>query len=109
MLLPEGLPSGLLLEAPEVLEEADSEGLADSSEGMEEDVVDEASSDVCEDVEAKSEAADSEAADSAGDIPSLSSGFHMKAPTYACALAICKATPCSVQTSTCYDALWRMA
>lgn len=84
MLLPEALlsePSGLLLEAPEVLGVADSEGVAESSEGTEEAVLDEGSSDVCEDAEAKSEAADSEAADSAGDMPSLSSDFHMKAPT----------------------------
>ena len=91
LLLPEALllvPSGLLLEASVLLEdEEDSDARSASADGTAEDVMEEALSDVWEDSEADAEFADSEAADSADDMPSVSSeGCHMKAPTYACAL-----------------------
>ncbi len=86
VLLPEGLLAVLskpLLEASELLEREEEESEAASAEGTEEDV---APCD-CEDPDSESEFAESEAADSADDMPFESSdGCHMKAPTYACAL-----------------------
>lgn len=80
------MPSGLLLEASDKLEvEEELDAVSASADGTGETVLVAALSD---DVAASdSELADSEAADSADDMPSVSSeGCHMKAPTYACAL-----------------------
>lgn len=105
--LPEGLlavPSGLLLEASDMLEvEEKWDAVSASADGTEEVVLAAALSDDGEPSE--SEVADSEAADSAEDMPSDSSeGCHMNAPTYACALQQeCKARSCRA------DGLYRHA
>lgn len=91
------MPSGLLLlEASELLEGVEEEwdAASVSAEGTADDVVEEALSDECEDADSESEIADSEAADSADDMPSESAdGCHMKAPTYACALSTDNTSP----------------
>ena len=82
--------------APELLLVASDEKESDdvvasfSAEGTADDVLAGDCSDVCGDADGKSEDSepddDSEPADAAADKPSSYLDFHMKAPTYACAL-----------------------
>ena len=72
-------------------DEEESDGAASlSAEGTADDVLTVDCSDVCGDADGKSEDSepddDSEPADAAADKPSSYLDFHMKAPTYACAL-----------------------
>jgi len=79
---------GLLPAASE--EEGSDDAESASAAGTADDVLAGCWSDAYEEVDGKSDAAeledDSEPADSAADMPSSPLGFHMKAPTYACAL-----------------------
>ncbi len=79
---------GLLPAASE--EEGSDDAESASAAGTADDVLAGCWSDTYEEVDGKSDAAeledDSEPADSAADMPSSPLGFHMKAPTYACAL-----------------------
>lgn len=81
--------------APELLlvasdEEESDDAASFSAEGTADDVLAGDCSDVCGDADGKSEESepddDSESADAAADKPSSYLDFHMKAPTYACAL-----------------------
>lgn len=86
---------------PAASEEEGSDGAESASAaGTADDVLAGCWSDAYEEVDGKSDAAeledDSEPADSAADMPSSTLGFHMNAPTYACALV--KSCRCDVSS-----------
>jgi len=89
---------GLLPAASE--EEGSDDAESASAAGTADDVLAGCWSDAYEEVDGKSDAAeledDSEPAESAADMPSSPLGFHMKAPTYACALF--KSRTCGVSS-----------